>query len=99
MRSTAQIDERTASVDGRLGALGHTLVDKIFLVLAVLEHLEQLCLGHFKTDKGLLLLDDGIRNGFESLFVLLSNGLTVYEGLVKENHHARISTCSRIPRE
>lgn len=83
VRSTTQIDEWTTSVDGRLGALGHTLVDEVFLVLAVLEHLEQFRLGHFETDKGLLLLDDGIGNRFEGFLVLLSNDLTAHGGLAK----------------
>jgi len=77
VRSSAQIDEGTASVDGALGAIRHSLVNEILLVLAVLEHLEELLLGHLKTLKGLLLLDDIGREGVKRLLVLVGDSLTV----------------------
>lgn len=73
--SSAQIDEGTASIDSALGAIGHSLVDEVLLVLAVLEHLKEFILGHLQTLEGLLLLDDGARQLLESLLVLLSNNL------------------------
>lgn len=75
VRSSAQIDEGAASIDGTLGAIGHSLVDEVFLVLAVLEHLEEFVLGHLQTLKRLLLLDDRARQLLQSLLVLLSNSL------------------------
>jgi len=59
VRTSAKIDKGSASVDSALGTVGHSLVDEILLVLAVLEHLEELILGHLKTLERLLLLDDG----------------------------------------
>lgn len=89
VRSTAQIDEGTTSVDGRLGALGHALVDEILLVLAVLEHLKQFVLGHLETNKRLLLFNDGVGDGLEGLLVLLSNGLTIETELISGKRTVR----------
>lgn len=58
MRTSAQIDKRTASVDSAQSTVRNSLVDEILLVLAVVEHLEELILGHFQTLKRLLLLDN-----------------------------------------
>lgn len=75
VRTSAQIDKRTASVDSAQGTVRNSLVDEMLLVLAVVEHLEELILGHFQTLKGLLLLDDGIGQRLQSLLVLLLNDL------------------------
>lgn len=75
MGTTAQIDKRTAAVDSAEGSVGHALVDKVLLVLAVVEHFHELGLGHFQTLKGLLLLDDGAGQGLESLLVVLVDRL------------------------
>ncbi|KAI6760208.1 hypothetical protein HG531_013409 [Fusarium graminearum] len=60
VRTSAQIDEGTTSVDSTLGAIRYSLLDEVLLVLAVLKHLKKLLLGHLETLKGLLLLDDAI---------------------------------------
>lgn len=75
MRTSAKIDERTASVDCTCGAVRNTLVDKVLLVFAVVEHLKELVLGHFQTLKGLLLLDDGGSQRLQGLLVFLLNDL------------------------
>jgi hypothetical protein len=75
VRTSAQIDKRTASVDGRLGAIRDSLVNEVFLVLAVLEHLKELVLGHLETLKGLLGLYDAVGEGVEGLLVLVGNSL------------------------
>jgi hypothetical protein len=85
VRASAKIDERTASVDSAHSAVGNTLVDEVLLVLAVVEHFKELFLGHFKTLKGLLLLDDGVGQSLQRLLVLLLNDLS------KEK---RSATCS-----
>lgn len=76
VRTSAQIDKRTASVDSAQSTVRNSLVDEMLLVLAVVEHLEELILGHFQTLKGLLLLDNGVGQTFQSLLVLLLNDLT-----------------------
>jgi len=75
MRTSAQIDKRTASVDSAQSTVRNSLVDEIPLVLAVVEHFEELILGHFQTLKGLLLLDNGVGQSFQGLLVLLLNDL------------------------
>jgi hypothetical protein len=75
MRTSAQIDKRTTSVDGAQSTVRNSLVDEVLLVLAVVEHLEELFLGHFQTLKGLLLLDNGVGQRLQSLLVLLLNNL------------------------
>lgn len=75
VRASAQIDEGAASVNSALGSFGDSLVDEILLVLAVLEHLKELILGHLKTLKWLLGLDDVAGEGLQGLFVLVGNGL------------------------
>lgn len=75
MRTSAKIDQRTTSVDCARGAVGNTLVDKVLLVFAVVEHLKELVLGHFQTLKRLLLLDDGVGQRFQRLLVFLLNDL------------------------
>lgn len=59
MRTTAQIDQRTAAVNRAESAVGYTLVDEVLLVFAVLEHLKKFIFGHLETLERLLLLDDG----------------------------------------
>lgn len=75
MRTSAKIDERTASVDCTCGAVGNTLVDKVLLVFAVVEHFKELVLCHFQTLKRLLLLDDGGGERLQRLLVFLLNDL------------------------
>ncbi len=75
MGTAAQIDQRTAAVDSAEGSVGHALVDKVLLVLAVVEHFHELGLGHFQALKRLLFLDDGVGDGLEGLLVILANGL------------------------
>jgi hypothetical protein len=77
VRTTAQIDQRTAAIHGAEGAVRNTLVDKVLFILAVVEHFHEFFLGHFETFKRLLLLDDGAGKGLESLRVLLSHGLSI----------------------
>jgi hypothetical protein len=77
VRSSAQINQGSTAVDSALGAIGDSLVDEILLVLAVLEHLEELILGHLETLKGLLLLDDAVGELLQSLLVLVGNHLPV----------------------
>lgn len=60
VRTSAQINEGTTSVDSTLGAIRYSLLDEVLLVLAVLKHLKKLLLGHLETLKGLLLLDDAV---------------------------------------
>lgn len=85
MRTSAQIDERTASVDGAQSAVRNSLVDEILLVLAVVEHLKELILGHFQTLKGLLLLDNGVGQRFQGLLVVLLNDLAKQQQLATCN--------------
>lgn len=73
--TTAQIDQGTAAVDSALGVVGHALLDKVLLVLAILEHFEELILGHLQTLKRLLLLDDGGRQRLERLLVVVEDHL------------------------
>lgn len=75
VRSSAQIDKGAASVDSALGAIRDSLLNKILLVFAVLEHLEELILGHLQTLERLLLLDNAVGELLESLLVLVSNNL------------------------
>lgn len=75
VRSSAQIDKGAASVNSTLGAIRDSLLNEILLVLAVLEHLEELILGHLQTLERLLLLDNAIRELLKSLLVLVSNNL------------------------
>lgn len=75
MRTSAKIDERTASIDCTCGAVGNTLVDEVLLVFAVVEHLKELIFGHFQTLKGLLLLDDRGSQRLQGLLVFLLNDL------------------------
>lgn len=75
VRTSAEIDEGTATVNGTLGAIGNSLVDKVLLVLAVLEHLEELLLGHLETLKRLLLLDNLVRELLETFLVIISDRL------------------------
>ena len=77
MRSTAQINQGSTAVDSALCAIGDSLVDEILLVLAVLEHLEELILGHLEALKRLLLLDDAVGELLQSLLVLVGNHLPV----------------------
>lgn len=76
MGSSAQIDKGPASIHRALGALGHTLADKVFLVLAVLEHFQEFIFGHLEPLKGLLLLDDGVGQSLQSRLVLVGNHST-----------------------
>jgi hypothetical protein len=78
VRSSAQIDKGTASVDSTLGAIRDSLLNEILLVLAVLEHLKELILGHLQTLERLLLLDNAVGELLESLLVLFSNNLPTY---------------------
>jgi hypothetical protein len=76
VRSTAQINQRTAPVNRRLGAIRHALANKVLLILAVLEHFEEFVLGHLEAHKGLLFLDDRVGNGLERLLILFDNSMT-----------------------
>lgn len=73
--TTAEIDQRTASIYCTLGSVGNALVDEVKLVFAVLEHLNKLLLGHLETLKWLLLLDDGAGNVLQCLLILFGNDL------------------------
>jgi hypothetical protein len=75
VRSSAQIDQGTASVHSTLGAIGNTLLNEILLVLAVLEHLKELVLGHFQTLERLLLFDNVVGELLEGLLILISDDL------------------------
>jgi hypothetical protein len=75
VRSSAQIDQGTASVHSTLGAVGNSLLNEILLVLAVLEHLKELVLGHFQTLKRLLLLDNVVGELLKGLLILISDDL------------------------
>ena len=58
--SSAQINEGTTSVNSALGAIGNSLLNEVLLVLAVLEHLKKLLLGHLETLERLLLLHNSV---------------------------------------
>jgi hypothetical protein len=86
MRTSAQIDEGTTSVNGALGAIGDSLLNEVLLVLAVVEHLKKLLLGHLETLERLLLLDNAVGQLFESLLVLFSNRLS--EKVLADTHRS-----------
>ena len=65
----AQVDEGPIAVDGGGGAVGNLGLDKVRLVLAVLEHLEQVGLGQLEPLKALLVLDGPLGDGLERLEV------------------------------
>lgn len=75
VRSSAQIDQGTTSVHSTLGAIGNTLLNEILLVLAVLEHLKELVLGHFQTLERLLLFDNVVGELLQCLLIIIGDDL------------------------
>lgn len=75
MGPSAKINQRTASIYRAKSTIWNPLVDEVFLVFAVVEHLQKLILGHLQTLEGLLLLDDGVGERLQSLLVLFSDHL------------------------
>lgn len=56
--TTAQVNERTATVDSCRGAIGNLIINDVYFVWVVLEHLKQVLLGNHQTFKRLLFLVD-----------------------------------------
>jgi len=79
VRTSAQIDQGTATVDGGAGAIGNLVLDNVLLVLVVAEHLEQILLLQGETLESLLLLDGLLGDLLQGLPVRLQNRLGVGE--------------------
>lgn len=84
MGSQAQIDQRTVPVNGRGGSIRNLGLDEVLLVLAVLEHLQQVLLRDLKTLKLLLLLNSLLRKGLERLQVGRLNGASLGDSHIVE---------------
>lgn len=72
VRTSAQINERTAAVDRTVLSLDQ-VVDVVQLILAVVEHLLQILFRNLQTIEGLLLFEDFGRLGIERWPICLSD--------------------------
>lgn len=78
VRSSAKIDQGSATVDGALFS-GDQLFDVVQLVLAVREHLPEVLFRDFQSVKALFLLEDPRGLVVQRLPVTLLNDTAVYQ--------------------
>jgi len=74
MRADAEINHGATAVDSRGGAVGDLGFDEVLLVLVVVEHFEELLLGHDETLELLLVLDGTLGKLLEGGVVGVGDG-------------------------
>ena len=76
VRPATEINQGPAAIHGTHGTVRNSLVDKVLLVLAVAEHLQELRLCHLKPYERLLFLDDGCGECVQGFLILIGNNLS-----------------------
>jgi hypothetical protein len=71
VRTLTQIDQRTTAIDSGGSTIGDLVVDDMDLVRVMLEHFQEVCLGHFKSHKRLLFLVDHADELFKTGVIVL----------------------------
>lgn len=93
-----EIDQRSATVHGSRSAVRHLGLDEFLLERVVVEHVQEILLGHDEALKGLLLLDDRVHDTLEFLSIvggdagmLVGHAEIVEEALVGGGSEAEVA--------
>lgn len=70
----AQVNKGPTSVNSGGGVVENLAPDEVLFVLVVLEHFEEVFLGHYKALKGLLLADSPGSKGLKGVVIAVQNG-------------------------
>jgi len=91
VRASAEVNKWPTLIDSAASAIGHSLVDEVEFVLAVLEHLGEIRFGHDEALERLLFLDDIAGELLQGGFVGLLDGTASRS--VRARRNAGMVTC------